>query len=62
MIKLRYIGSDPATDWLPGVPAGDHAVGTEAEAAQLTESGLYERAGGAKKKAEPDTENKGAGA
>ena len=48
--RLKYIGVNPGTDWLPGIPAADHTVNTKAEADVLVGSGLYERARGG----EPD--------
>ena len=45
MSGLRYIGTDPATDWLPGVPARDLS---EAEATlhpEAAESAFYVAAG-----------------
>lgn len=37
-IKVKYIGKG---EWLPGIPASDHEVETEAEAKELVKSGLY---------------------
>lgn len=45
---LRYLGTDPSTDWLPGIPARDltdaelEALGEEV-VASLASSALYER-------------------
>ncbi len=44
--RLKYIGVNPTTDWLPGIPASDHTVSTKAEADMLVGSGLYELAHG----------------
>ncbi len=41
---LKYIGTNPATDWLPGIPASDHAVASKRAADELVSSGLYEHA------------------
>ena len=40
--KLRYIGANPRTDWLPGIPASDHTVATRVEAKARVATGLYE--------------------
>lgn len=45
MIRLRYIG-DGLGQWVPGVPAAAHDCEDEALAAELVQSGLYERAEG----------------
>ncbi len=47
--RLKYIGVNPETDWLPGIPASDHTVSTKAEADTLVASGLYKLAGGRKR-------------
>lgn len=45
---LKYLGTDPATDWIPGVPARDltdeelEALGEEV-VASLASGRLYER-------------------
>ena len=40
--RMKYIGENPATDWLPLVPASDHEVETKKLADELVASGLYE--------------------
>ncbi len=41
MPRLRYVGADPSTDWLPGWPASDHDEPDETVAAEKGASGLY---------------------
>lgn len=48
-VQLKYVGDGA---WLPGVPAADQEVKTEAEAAELVASGLYEVIGKQSKQAE----------
>ncbi len=53
--RLKYIGVNPETDWLPGIPASDHTVSTKAEADTLVGSGLYKLARGGDHADEPTT-------
>jgi len=48
-IALKYVGR-PEQGFIPGVPAADHEVETEAEAKALIASRLYERVKGEKPK------------
>lgn len=41
MADLIYVGGDPRTDWLPGVPAADHIEPDAEVAAERVASGLY---------------------
>jgi hypothetical protein len=48
-MALKYLGSDPRTDWIPGIPARDLTDEDLAElgaevAARLANSRLYEQA------------------
>ena len=39
--RLKYLGTDPANQWLPDVPASDHTVQTKVQRDELVASGLY---------------------
>ena len=40
-IRLNYVGENPRSQWIAGVPASDHEVEDAGWAAELVASGLY---------------------
>lgn len=46
-MKLIYLGTDTASDWVAGWPAADHEDDDEERAAAKVASGLYRRDGAA---------------
>jgi hypothetical protein len=43
-VALKYVGANPATDWLPGVPARDLSAEEAEQYPQAASSALYEQA------------------
>lgn len=54
-MALKYLGTDPHTDWLPGVPARDLTDAEEKQFPEAAQSSLYQKATTRGKAAESET-------